>query len=174
MGTKSSTAPISPRPSLRKARSTRQEQQELAQGDRVRLTEANPKLKTQKGDFGTITSLSEADGLTIRLDKGPTVHLTNEQARYIEHGYAVDSLRKGAPERILVTHDGSLQVMSEVAFLARAGREVNVYSSNGSVQAQAQTPSIARSQDLRTSIAVLEQQQMELQRTSSCPNRGRP
>jgi conjugative relaxase-like TrwC/TraI family protein len=119
----------------------REEQQEFAQGDRIRLTEADPKQGIRKGDFATIAAVNDAGGLEVRLDKGKSAQLTIEQARHIEYGYAVDALRTGAPERVLISSDG-LPPPSELASIARTGREVSVYTSDGSAPANIMKPSI--------------------------------
>jgi ATP-dependent exoDNAse (exonuclease V) alpha subunit len=143
----------------------RQEQQEFALGDRIRLTEATAKQRIRQEDFGTITALSEPDRMEVRLDKGPTVALNKEQARHIEHGYAVDSLKTGAPERILITQQGQFQDTPEIASLSRTGREVSVYASDGSIQGagqkNAQTPTVALPDQLKPSIVTPEQQRQE-------------
>jgi ATP-dependent exoDNAse (exonuclease V) alpha subunit len=119
----------------------REEQQEYAQGDRIRLTEADPKQGIRKGDFATIAAVNDAGGLEVRLDKGKSAQLTIEQARHIEYGYAVDTLRTGAPERVLISSDG-LPPPSELASIARTGRELSVYTSDGSAPANIMKPSI--------------------------------
>ena len=138
----------------------REEQQEYAPGDRIRMTEPGPPQGFRKGDFATIAAIGEAGGLEVRLDKGPTLQLTKEQARHIEYGYAVDSLKTGAPERVLISQESSRQAAPEVAYLTRTGREVSLYTSDGSVQQNAQSPSIA-SPELKQSMPVPEQQQTE-------------
>ncbi len=137
----------------------REEQREFAEGDRVRLTTPNAQHGIRNGDFGTITAIG--DGLEVRLDKGQSVQLTNEQARHIEHGYAVDGLKTGAPERVLISQDGSLPAAYEAASLSRAGREVRVYVSDGSAAAKAISRSIAAPEQLKPSITSPEQQQIE-------------
>lgn len=138
----------------------REEQQEYAPGDRIRMTEPGPPQGFRKGDFATIAAIGEAGGLEVQLDKGPTLQLTKEQARHIEYGYAVDSLKTGAPERVLISQESSRQAAPEVAYLTRTGREVSLYTSDGSVQQNAQSPSIA-SPELKQSMPVPEQQQTE-------------
>ena len=137
----------------------REEHQEFAQGDRIRLTEADASQGIRKGDFGTVAAIG--DKLEVRLDKGGSVQLNQEQARYIEHGYAVDSLRTGAPERVLISQDESFQATSEAASLSRTGREVSVYTSDGSAQASSVAPSIALPEQLKPVIPLPVQQQSE-------------
>ena len=63
----------------------REELQEFSRGDRIRRTQPAEGQSLRKGDFGTITAIG--DGIELRLDKGPAVKLTADQARHIEHGY---------------------------------------------------------------------------------------
>ena len=137
----------------------REEPQEFAPGDRVRMTEPRASQGIRKGDFGTITAIG--DTLEVRLDKGESVQLTKEQAKHIEHGYAVDSLKTGAPDRVLISQDGSFQATSESISLSRTGREVSVYTSNGSAQTNAVAPTIALPEQLKTAMPAPAQQQSE-------------
>ena len=137
----------------------REELQEFAQGDRVRLTKAVEGQDFRRGDFGTITAVN--DGIELRLDKGPAVKLTGDQAQHIEHGYAVESLKHGAPERVLISQDSSMRPPSEMAHLSRTGRDVSLYTSDGNVQTIAPAQSIALPEQLKPSIALPEQKQSE-------------
>jgi conjugative relaxase-like TrwC/TraI family protein len=137
----------------------REEHQEFAPGDRVRMTEPNTSQGIRKGDFGTITAIE--DTLAVRLDKGESVQLTKEQAKHIEHGYAVDSLKTGAPDRVLISQDGSSQAASESVSLSRTGRAVSIYTSDVSAQANAVAPAIALPDQLKPAIALPVQQQSE-------------
>ncbi len=148
----------------------REEHQEFAQGDRVRMTEPNASQGIRRGGFGTITSIG--DTLEVRLDKGESVQLTMEQAKYIEHGYAVDSLKTGAPDRILIIQDGSFQAISEGAFLSRTGREVSIYTSDGSAQTSAVTPSIALLEHFKPAINLPVQQQSEAPSDAIAPKQA--
>ncbi|WP_263385970.1 VirB4 family type IV secretion/conjugal transfer ATPase [Granulicella arctica] len=137
----------------------REEHQEFAPGDRVRMSQPNASQGIRKGDFGTIAAIG--DNLEVRLDKGESVRLTKEQAKHIEHGYAVDSLKTGAPDRVLISQDGSFQATSESVSLSRTGREVSVYTSDGSAQANAVALTIALPEQLKPAIALQVQQQSE-------------
>ncbi len=148
----------------------REEQQEFAQGDRVRMTEASATQGIRKGDFGTITSIG--DTLEVRLDKGESVQLTKERAKHIEHGYAVDSLRTGAPDRVLISQDGSFQAPSGAASLSRTGREVSIYTSDVSAQANAVAPAIALPDQLKPAIALPVQQQSEAPSNAIAPEQA--
>ena len=147
----------------------REEHQEFAQGDRVRMTEPNASQGIRKGDFGTITAMG--DTLDVSLDKGETVRLTKEQARHIEHGYAVDSLKTGVPDKVLISQDG-FQTPSEAASLSRTGRQVSVYTSDSSAQANAVAPTIARPEQLKPSLALPVQQQNEAPSNALAPEQA--
>ena len=148
----------------------REEHQEFAPGDRVRMTEPSAPQGIQKGDFGTIAAIG--DKLEVRLDKGESVQLTKEQAKYIEHGYAVDSLKTGAPDKVLISQDGSFQATSESVSLSRTGREVSVYTSDGSTQANAVAPTIALPEQLKPAIALPVQQQSEAPSNAIAPEQA--
>lgn len=123
------------------------------------MTEGSAPQGLRKGDFGTITTIG--DKPAVRLDKGESVQLTQEQAKHIEHGYAVDSLKTGAPDHVLISQDGSFQATSESVSLSRTGREVSVYTSDGSTQANTVAPNIALPEQLKPAIALSVQQQSE-------------
>jgi conjugative relaxase-like TrwC/TraI family protein len=128
----------------------RVEQREIASGERIMFTQADSEHGIRKGDFGTVTSISAESNLQVRLDKGVSVQLRPDEARYIEHGYAVANLKAGNSERVLITQEATA-TESEIASLSRNAKEVNLYTSDGSASEQTQKPS----------IALPEQQQIE-------------
>ena len=128
----------------------REEQREIAPGDRVQINESYPKQGIRKGDLGTVNAISDTNDLDIRLDKGRSVQLNQKQAQHIEHGYAVQNLKAGAPERILITQE-TFEGQVDPASLSRNAREVSLYTSDGS----------GSNQVLKTPIGLSEQQQME-------------
>jgi conjugative relaxase-like TrwC/TraI family protein len=135
----------------------RQEQREIAQGDRVQFTRADAALGIRKWDLGTVASIG-ASNLDVQLDKGSVVQLTAEQARHLDHGYAVESLKAGAPERVLFTQDAALEER-EIASLARNGRDLNLYTSDGPVAQKSETQSQAvQTQAIQSPVAPLSPQ----------------
>ena len=148
----------------------REEHQEFAQGDRLRMTEASVQQGIRKGDFGTIIAIG--DKLEVHLDNGESVQLSKEQAKYIEHGYAVDSLKTGAPNKVLISQDSSFQATSEAVSLSRTGREVSVYTSDGSAQANAVAPTIALPEQVKPAIALPVQQQSEAPSNAIAPEQA--
>ena len=148
----------------------REEHQEFAPGDRVRMTQPNALRGIRKGDFGTIAAIG--DNLEVRLDKGENVQLTKEQAKHIEHGYAVESLKTGAPDKVLFSQSGSSQATSEAVSLARTGRDVSVYTSDSSARMNAVAPTIALPEQLKPSIALPVQQQSEAPSPAIAPEQA--
>ncbi len=131
---------------------------EFAKGDRIRMNEPDSSQNIRKGDFGTITAIGEM--LEVRLDNRRNVQLSKEQARHIQHGYAVDTLNTGAPNKVLISQDG-FEVPSEVATLSRTGREVSIYTSDGSAQANSVAPAIERPEQLKPALLLPVQQRSE-------------
>jgi conjugative relaxase-like TrwC/TraI family protein len=112
------------------------EQREIAVGERIQLREGNSAQGIRKGDLGTVTALSTSNGLEFRLDRGSTVRVNEEQTQHIEHGYAVQNLKAGAPERILVSQE-VVTIHLDLFLHSRNAREVSVYTSDGSGLGQA-------------------------------------
>ena len=129
----------------------RQEQREIAPGDRIQLTEADSARGIRKGELGTVMAISEANDLDVKLDKGTMVQLNTDQARHIEHGYAIASIKPGAPERVLFTQEAAVNER-EAASLSRQGRELNLYTTDGSV---------SNNQGRQNQVALPQQQQIE-------------
>jgi len=129
----------------------RQEPREIAPGDHIQFTEADSTLGIRKGELGTVRAISDANDLDVKLDKGAVVQLNAEQARQIEHGYAVESIKPGAPERVLFTQEAAVNER-EAALLSRQGRELNLYTSDGSV---------SNNQGRQNQVALPQQQPIE-------------
>ena len=136
----------------------REEEREIATGDRIQINEADPKQGIRKGDLGTVTAMNDRNELDVRLDKGREVRLNEEQARHIDYGYAVEGIKAGAPERVLVTQE-SLDGIREIAMLSRNAREIHLYTSDGSSADQAH----------KVSVGSREQQQTEVQTNELAP-----
>jgi hypothetical protein len=132
----------------------REEQREIAPGDRIQINESYPKQGIRKGDLGNVNTISETNDLDIRLDKGRSVQLNQEQAQRIEYGYAVQHLKAGAPERVLITQE-TLEGQVDPTSLSRNAREINLYTSDGSGSNLA----------LKAPISLSEQQQIEAPQT---------
>ena len=107
----------------------REEQREIAIGERIQLNETISTKGVRKGDFATVTAISESNDLEVRTDKGSKIRLDPQESRHIEHGYAVR-----ASEQVLTNAFSSPRKISagqEFASLARNAREVSIYTSDG-------------------------------------------
>ncbi len=147
----------------------RQERREIAQGDRVQFTRGDAGLGIRKGELGTVTSIGATNNLDVQLDKGSVVQLTSEQARHIEHGYAVESVKTGAPERVLFTQDAA-PTERELTSLSRNGRDVNLYISDGSPANKTETQSqVTQNQAIPIPVALPQQPQFEAPAVAIAP-----
>ncbi len=147
----------------------RQEQREIALGDRVQFTRGDAGLAIRRGELGTVTSIGVTNNLDVQLDKGSVVQLTSEQARHIEHGYAVESIKAGAPERVLFTHEAAPNER-ELTSLSRNGRDVNLYISDGSPAKKTETQSqTTQSQAIPNPVALPQQPQFETPAVAIAP-----
>jgi hypothetical protein len=140
----------------------RQEQREIAPGDRIQFSQADSMRGIRKGELGTVMAISDANGLDVKLDKGTMVQLNAEQARHIEYGYAVESIKPGAPERVLFTQGANVK-KGEAASLARQGRELNLFTSDGSV---------SNNQGRQNQVALPQQKQIETPANVIAPEPG--
>ena len=108
----------------------RREQREFAAGDRVQFTRADDDQGIRKGELGTVTAIPDGKSFEVKRDSGSSVQLNTDQARHLDYGYAVESIKAGAPERILLTQETAAN-SREIDSLLRNGREVGIYTSDG-------------------------------------------
>jgi hypothetical protein len=58
----------------------REKSRELAQGERIQFTAANPDLRIRAGSLGTVEKIGEDNAITMRRDNGKAVALDAEQS----------------------------------------------------------------------------------------------
>ena len=112
----------------------REESRDLAQGERIQFTAANPDLRIRAGSLGTVEKIGEDSAITVRLDNGKAVHLDAEQSRYIDYGYVVETTWQVSADRILLT-GGSNQIAAQQEVLTRLSqhlRDLAIYTSDDS------------------------------------------
>jgi hypothetical protein len=131
-----------------------EESREMAVGERIRFTAPEKDNHIRTGDFATVEQ-TEPD-LSVRLDSGKTVDLNPEAARHIDYGYAVESARNLAADRVILTGEATqlAGLENDLARLNSGIRELSVYTSDASQSLQvelAQQPVAAES--LSKSIA---------------------
>jgi hypothetical protein len=123
----------------------REESRELAQGERIQFTAANPDIRIRAGSLATVERIGEDSAITVRLDNGKAVHLDAEQSRYIDYGYVVENARQVSADRILVT-GSSNQIAAQQEALTRLSphlRDLAIYTSDDSGLAVQQIASSA-------------------------------
>jgi conjugative relaxase-like TrwC/TraI family protein len=124
----------------------REESREIAEGERIRFTSSNKENHIRTGDFSTVERI-EPD-LSVRLDSGKTVDLDLEAARHIDYGYAVESARNLAADRVILTGEAPqiAGLENDLARLNSGIHELSVYTSGASQSLQvdlAQSPAAA-------------------------------
>ena len=95
----------------------REEQHDLAVGERVYLTQSDQGARVRSGDFATVERIGEDNSLSVRFDNGKSVELDSERARHIDYGYAVGPAHYAGADRVLITGD-ALQLAQEEKMFA--------------------------------------------------------
>jgi hypothetical protein len=110
----------------------REEQREISEGERVQFTATVQQSQLRAGDFATVEKIRDDDALSIRTDHGKSVALSEEQARMIEYGYAVDRMPRRGIDRLIVTGEAAqlAQHRSDLAQVSGQTRDLSIYTSN--------------------------------------------
>jgi hypothetical protein len=124
----------------------REESREMAVGERIRFTAPENDNHIRTGTFATVERI-EPD-LSVRLDNGKAVELDAETAQHIDYGYAVESARNIAADRVILTGEVTqlAGLENDLARLNSGIRELSVYTSDASQTLQvdlAQSPAAA-------------------------------
>ena len=112
----------------------KEESRELAEGERIQFTAANPELRIRAGSLATVEKIGEDDAITVRLDNGKVVEMDAEQSRYIDYGYAVEATQQAYIDRILVTgnSDQIAEQQEALTHLSLHLRDLAIYTSDDS------------------------------------------
>jgi len=124
----------------------REESRDLAVGDRIQFTAPDREQRIRSGDFATVERIAENNALSLRRDNGKAVELDPEQARHIEHGYAVDGATRVSADRVLAT--GESLTPAALAAISPATRELAIYTSDGSGLHKQQDSSLSKDASL--------------------------
>ena len=110
----------------------REEQRDLAVGERIQLTHSDRSSHVRSGDFATVERVGEDNSLSVRLDNGKSVDLDAERARHIDYGYAVEDSHRTAVDRVLITGDAPQLAREEKMFahLSPETRDLVLYTSD--------------------------------------------
>jgi len=79
------------------------EERELAEGERIQLTRSEWDQGLRVGHLATIQHIHEHGGLSIEVDSGASLRLTPEQAQHVEYGYAIESTKRLAVDRVILS-----------------------------------------------------------------------
>jgi conjugative relaxase-like TrwC/TraI family protein len=96
----------------------REEQRDLAVGDRIQFTTPDRENRIRSGDFATIEQIGQENTLSVRMDNGKAVELDPEKARHIDYGYIVETAQHVSADRILLTGESG-QLAEQQAALAK-------------------------------------------------------
>jgi len=110
----------------------REEQRDLAVGERIRLTAADREQHIRSGDFAAVERIGEDNTLSVRLDNGKSAELDPEQAMHVEYGYVVEAVPQGSVDRVLISGEASELALhgQDLARLSPSTRDLAVYTSD--------------------------------------------
>jgi len=110
----------------------REEQRDLAVGERITLTASGRDAHIHSGGFATVERIGDDGTPSVRLDNGKSLELDFQLARHIEYGYVVETAQRAAVDRVLVTGDAS-QLAQQQEALTRLSphiRDLALYTSD--------------------------------------------
>jgi conjugative relaxase-like TrwC/TraI family protein len=109
------------------------EERELAVGERIQLTRSEWDQGIRVGNLATIEHMHEYGGLSVKVDSGASLQLTPEQARHVEYGYAIESTKRLAVDRAILSGEAE-QITAQREALSQLPaklHELTVYTSDG-------------------------------------------
>jgi len=118
------------------------EERELAEGERIQLTRSEWDQGIRVGNLATIEQIHEYGGLSVKVDSGASLQLTAEQAKHVEYGYAIESTKRLAVDRAILSGEAE-QITAQREALSQLPanlHELTVYTSDGY---QAASPELA-------------------------------
>ena len=117
----------------------RVEQRDIAEGERIRFTSADPDRHIRQGDLGTVQRIGDEGSLTVKHDSGRVHCLRSDNPLPVEHGYVLEGPPSRHINRVLVTGDTEQvsQRRKAIEYLASHSREISLLQSDGSGVQQA-------------------------------------
>jgi conjugative relaxase-like TrwC/TraI family protein len=109
----------------------REEQREIAVGERLRFTESDRVAHICRGDFATVERMGDDQSLFVRVDNGRSLELDADRARHIDYGYTAETVRDVTADRILITGDAFrlAQEGEALTHLSSHIRDLTIYTS---------------------------------------------
>jgi conjugative relaxase-like TrwC/TraI family protein len=129
------------------------EERELAVGERIQLTRSEWDQGIRVGNLATIEHIHEDGGLSVKVDSGASLQLTPEQARHVAYGYAIESTKHLAVDRVILSGRAE-QITAQREALSRLPanlHELTVFTSDGY---RANSPEIALMKELAVPAVV--------------------
>jgi len=116
-----------------KATLHRPEERELAVGERIQLTRSEWEQGIRVGTLATIEHIQEDGGFSVKVDSGASLQLTPEQAQHVEYGYAIESTKRLAVDRVILSGEVEQISAHREAFsqLPAKLHDLTVYTSDG-------------------------------------------
>ena len=118
------------------------EERELAEGERIQLTRSEWDQGIRVGNLATIEHIHDDGGLSVRVDSGASLQLTFEQAQHVEYGYAIESTKRLAVDRVILSGEAE-QITAQREALSQLPaklHELTVYTSDGYQAAAPELP----------------------------------
>ncbi len=109
------------------------EERELAAGERIQFTRSEWDQGVRVGNLATIEHIHEDGGLSVKVDSGARLQLTPEQAQHVDYGYAIESTKRLAVDRVILSGEAE-QITAQREALSQLPanlHELTVYTSNG-------------------------------------------
>jgi len=109
------------------------EERELAEGERIQFSRSEWDQGIRVGNLATIEHIPEDGGLSVKVDSGASLQLTPEQAQHVEYGYAIESTKHLAVDRVILSGEAE-QITAQREALSQLPaklHELTVYTSDG-------------------------------------------
>jgi conjugative relaxase-like TrwC/TraI family protein len=109
------------------------EDREFAEGERIQFTRSESDQGIRLGSLATIGHIHEDGGLSVKVDSGSILQLTPEHAQHVEYGYAIESTKRLAVDRIILSGEAE-QITAQREALSRVSanfHELTMYTSDG-------------------------------------------
>ena len=110
----------------------REEERDLAVGERIQFTASDRENHVRSGDFATVERVGDDNSLFVRLDNGKAVELDSEKARHVEYGYTVETARHLSAARVILTGESTHLAEQQAALtkLNPSTHDLSIYTSD--------------------------------------------
>jgi hypothetical protein len=105
----------------------REEDREIAVGERIKFTAPDRESHIRAGDLATVERIGEDNTLSVRMDNGKSIELDADKARHIDYGYTVETAKGVSADRILLTGESG-QLAQQQASLSRLNSNVHDFA----------------------------------------------